>query len=162
MAKPLDLEPIRKRAEAATPGPWRWFGNAKARTIYLATTHSGRRFVMRFARWGAQSAQPMFQRYAPDGSFGLMVKAKELLKFEVPYRKDISGIDNPDAEFIAHAREDVPALIAEVEQLRALVGRMEWRDDSRGIPVCGVCRSTFDVIHGPRHAGGCPVAEALR
>jgi hypothetical protein len=39
---------------------------------------------------------------------------------EVPYREDIVGVRHPDAEFIAHAREDVPALIAEVERLRSM------------------------------------------
>lgn len=38
-----------------------------------------------------------------------------------------------DAEFIAHAREDIPALLAEVERLREEVGYLEedverWRD----------------------------------
>ena len=35
-----------------------------------------------------------------------------------------------DAEFIAHAREDVPALLAEVERLRATVARVEALPDT--------------------------------
>ncbi|HMJ02187.1 MAG TPA: hypothetical protein VK506_04545, partial [Conexibacter sp.] len=34
------------------------------------------------------------------------------------YREDLVGIDSPDAEFIAHAREDVDELLAEVDRLR--------------------------------------------
>lgn len=38
------------------------------------------------------------------------------------YRADINGIRHPDAEFIAHSRDDVTWLISEVERLRALQG----------------------------------------
>jgi hypothetical protein len=40
-------------------------------------------------------------------------------------------VDGPNAEFIAHAREDVPALIAEVERLR--VEMDEMHHESRGM-----------------------------
>jgi hypothetical protein len=39
---------------------------------------------------------------------------------DVAYLPQRDGVEQPDAEFIAHAREDVPALIAEVRRLRAL------------------------------------------
>ncbi|MBO9624136.1 MAG: hypothetical protein J7500_15620 [Sphingomonas sp.] len=97
-----------------TPGPWSWFGNARNREIYLATTHSGRRYVMGFRRWGMSGAQPMFQ----PANRGL-VPAERLLTFEVGdrevrgveqakandsvYRLDISGIDCADARLIAAA-----------------------------------------------------------
>lgn len=97
-----------------TPGPWSWFGNAGSNSIYLATTHSGRRYVMGFKRWGFSGAQPRFQ---PEGR-GL-VDASKLLTFEVGdrnvrgleqakadgsvYRLDISGIDCADARLIAAA-----------------------------------------------------------
>lgn len=35
------------------------------------------------------------------------------------YRKDIVGLDNPEATFIAHARQDVDDLLAEIDRLRA-------------------------------------------
>jgi hypothetical protein len=37
------------------------------------------------------------------------------------YRQDIVGLDNPEAEFIAHARQDVDDLLAEVDRLRAVL-----------------------------------------
>lgn len=50
-----------------------------------------------------------------------------------PLEKHICGVSQEsehDAAFIAHAREDVPALLAEVERLRAAVGHLlekeEW------------------------------------
>ncbi|MGN7387780.1 hypothetical protein [Sporosarcina sp. SAFN-015] len=75
--KPLttqDLEAIRKRAEAATVGPWKY----NDQHGYLAP---------------------------------------------VTPQREICAITNEitryyDAEFIAHAREDIPALLAEVERLR--------------------------------------------
>lgn len=44
-----------------TPGPWAWFGTGNNQNLYLATTHSGRRYVMGFERWGMRGAQPIFQ-----------------------------------------------------------------------------------------------------
>jgi hypothetical protein len=97
-----------------TPGPWSWFGNAKNNEVYLATTHSGRRYVMGFRRWGMRGVQPSFQP-AKRG----LVPAENLFTFEVGnrhvrgvaqaredetvYRLDINGIDCADARLIAAA-----------------------------------------------------------
>lgn len=105
-----------------TPGPWEWFGNARNQEIYLATVHSGRRYVMGFQRWGMRGAQPMFQ----PAEHGL-VAADKLVTFEVGdrdvrgvteakandsvYRLDINGIDCADAHLIAAA----PALYEALE-----------------------------------------------
>lgn len=105
-----------------TKGPWGWFGSAgNIPEIYLATKHSGRRYVMGFDRWGLNGAQPSFQ---PNGCG--MVKAKDLLQFEVGdqsiigldsarkdasvYRFQIRGIAAPDAHLIAAAPELYEAL----------------------------------------------------
>ena len=105
-----------------TPGPWAWFGCAGGSPeIYLATNHSGRRYVMSFRRWGLNGAQPCFQ---PEGRG--MKKASDLLQFEVGnrsivgieaakkdtsvYRFQIRGIAAPDAHLIAAAPELYEAL----------------------------------------------------
>ena len=101
-----------------TPGPWGWFGNNHG--FYLATRHSGRRFVMSIERLGTRLAQPSFQ---VDGR---MVAAGDLVKFEVGdgqargfkagksdrtvYRYDIVGIDHPDARLIAASASMYAAL----------------------------------------------------
>lgn len=113
---------VRARHAAATPGPWRWFGNTKFHSIYLATIHGGRRFVMNFCRWGFSGATPEFQ--IKRGSGGVMVEAHTLVKYEVDYRKDISGIDHPDAIFIENAWADVDYLIRENDRLRTEVNRL--------------------------------------
>lgn len=110
-----------------TPGPWAWFGTAGGcPEIYLATNHSGRRYVMGFQRWGLNGAQPSFQ---PEGRG--MVKAKDLLQFEVGdqsivgldaaqkdtsvYRFQIRGIAAPDAHLIATSPDLYEALLEMVE-----------------------------------------------
>lgn len=105
----------------STPGPWAWFGNAGSNSLYLATTHSGRRYVMGFKRWGFGGAQPQFQP-AERG----LVDASKLFTFEVGdrdvrgveqakantsvYRLDINGIDCADARLIAAAPDLLAAL----------------------------------------------------
>lgn len=96
-----------------TKGPWGWFGDPKHGGFYLATRHSGRRYVMGFDRMGLHLAQPLFQVE------GEMVEARELCRFEVAhdvvgmtaakkpgsgvYRYDIIGFNHPDAHLIAAA-----------------------------------------------------------
>lgn len=134
------LAGIRARSAAATPGPWAWFGNTDVHNVYLATQHWGRHYVMGFRRWGMQGAQPEFwNRPDPDvikGSLGPdshHTTAAESPIYEVApdalsahdrrvYRRDLVGIRNADATFIAHSREDVDYLLGEVDRLRAILG----------------------------------------
>lgn len=102
-----------------TPGPWRWCGNGSYGVygVYLATVHSGRRFIMDFVRMGMRLAQPRFQPSKGNG----MIKAQDLLMFEVGdqsvrgldgakkndsvYRLDVRGIDCADARLIEASPE---------------------------------------------------------
>lgn len=132
------IDEIRERWAKATRGPWKWFGNTKMHEIYLATEHSGRRFVMQFARWGMHSAQPLFQVRTPRG--GIMTYVRDLVRYEVrpppgenPYRYDVDGINHPDADAIAAAPEDVRVLLDEVDRLRDELRRISER----------TCRGTY-------------------
>lgn len=117
----LDLAPIRKRLEAATPGPWGWYGNLTGPYIHLESRASMRPIVMDFARWAWQSATPRFQED------GIMEPAsKWFVRPQAHNPWMVTGVDHPDAVFIAAARTDVPALIAEVERLRTEL------DDTQG------------------------------
>jgi hypothetical protein len=118
----LDVGPIAARAAAATPGPWAWRGNTDTRQLRIDARG---RTVMDFVRWGMRDGAPRFNVDM------WMHRADELgVVYEVcrvatgrddprVYRADIVDVRHPDAEFIAHARADVDALLAEVERLRA-------------------------------------------
>lgn len=88
----IDLEAIKARCEAATPGPWEWMSPP--------WTTDPRVLVRRIG----DNVEASFQVIDADPSGG-----------EYSLAIDPGG---PDAAFIAHARTDVPALVAEVEQLR--------------------------------------------
>lgn len=99
-ARALLLEPIKEREAAASKGPWTsWqFGNS--------TMEDGLLDHIAEVKGLQRPWEPTWVGWAA---------AKNHFK---------SFFRQQDAEFIAHAREDVPALIAEVEQLRAaLAGR---------------------------------------
>lgn len=112
-----------------TPGPWRWCGNGSY-GIYLATVHSGRRFIMDFVRMGMRLAQPRFQPKKGNG----MVKAQDLLMFEVGnqsvrglaeakknesvYRLDVRGIDCADARLLEASPELYDLLEEAISQLK--------------------------------------------
>jgi hypothetical protein len=103
MADSIDLAAIKARADAATEGPWE-FGTAphpdsnETKAEYVANASCG--------------DGPLWVAWAPnltDDGYAYLVTG-------------ITG-DGPTSEanatFIAHAREDVPKLVAEVKQLRA-------------------------------------------
>lgn len=127
---PEILADLRAKAQAATPGPWMWCGQ-KGWDYELATKRWGRRWIMRFQRMGMQGAQPVFQQYepgdqtGPDPFFwaGRMVPAQELAIQEVPYRRDIVAIDNPDARYIA--RMDATTTLDLLDYIEELEERLD-------------------------------------
>jgi hypothetical protein len=78
-----ELEAIRRRCDAATPGPWKSFIEGRDHT-------GGSSFIM-------------------TGSGKSRGKDIEL-----------SGATNADQDFIAHARQDIPRLLEEIESLKKL------------------------------------------
>ncbi len=93
-----ELAAIRARVEEATPGPWKWYHPAEFPTdIRLG--------------WGGRP---------PKGGY--------LFRLTCSHDPELSGgaggahapPSEADAAFIAAARTDVPALLAEVERLRTL------------------------------------------
>ena len=96
MTEPLDLDPIRTRLEAASPGPWRW------------------------EDWGAPPVDHEGSAYtlASDELVGSDL-LPGLTKAICTAARATSSWRNPaDAALIAHAPSDIAALIAEVERLR--------------------------------------------
>lgn len=104
----LDLDAIEARATAATPGPWAPYDLADA--TYGPEDGTGWWWVWQ------ESRLPYFggvlkleDEGEPGGAIG-----------EASIDDNRSGAqERSDAEFIAHAREDVPALVAELREVRA-------------------------------------------
>ena len=98
MTDPLtaaDLDTIEQRANAATEGPWEYDGGGEI------TQH--------------------FSLPEPWA----MVVSTDVACMAYCYGGSAAGVErDEDAEFIAHARDDVPALLAEVRRLRAMEQRV--------------------------------------
>ena len=118
------IEEIAARLAAATPGPWMWRGQDYSPRLQGHHPRWGTVTVMDFVRSGMQWAQPRFRN---DECY--MDKGTEIPVYEVcraatsrddprVYRRDIVGYRNPDAEFIAHAPDDIAYLLAELAAIR--------------------------------------------
>lgn len=120
------------RDQYRLPGPWHWSGWL-GQDIHLQTRGNGGMYVMGFARYGMQQAQPVFPHLLEGETFTHLVKAMERPRFQVcheaedaadprVYRTTIDGIRNPVAEYLAAVDPDmVLGLLDEIEELRARV-----------------------------------------
>ncbi len=109
----LDLDAIEARAEAATPGPW-----------IGSSVPSGRKYgvisVKDYGEWTRSGGRPL----------------AVLLGIPTHGR-------HPDTQFIAHARTDVPALVAELRAAREVVKAAQQRR-AKGAPDHPIWRD-FDA-----------------
>lgn len=108
-----ELDAIRKRAEAATAGPWH--GNTALRMIF-AKRQSG----------------------DPEGADGDRPIAS--IPLALDNTRGILGNRDADAAFIAHSREDIPALLDELQRLR------DGLRDLRAFLVNGEIVSVFNLL----------------
>jgi hypothetical protein len=101
-----DLDAIDQRARAATGGPWyvRTLNDDFAAGLVAVSTSPD---TGRAERW-------------PDFAAAEMVAAT-LVQFPNRYIDCVDERWHENAAFIAHAREDVPRLLAEIRRLRAQV-----------------------------------------
>lgn len=117
------LDEIRKRAEAATSGPWTadldMFDMNEG--IVACVTDEGVNLLATIATGKLiQVAEPW---------------TEELTRLrDEQWRSARDGQELRDAAFIAHAREDVPYLLGEVERLQALLQRAG---------ICEHCAAAF-------------------
>jgi len=132
---------IRVRVEAATFGPWSWFGTPKE--PILATTTGGKVFVIKPHRSGLNGAT-FWWRGGAKG-YPRMIKTEECAIKEREYRNDLERIDHPDAEFIAHSRTDIPFLLEQVDALEAEL--KAFRDEQLERCENGNCDSTDSIYH---------------
>lgn len=139
------LQAIRDRAQAATPGPWEWHGNVDSHNLRLATWNRrkghGEYTVMDFVRHGMQGAQPRFinERSCMDKASDDPMPVYQVCptctdrKDQRVYRGDIVGLRHPDAEFIAAAPQDVQDLLAHIRHQEAQIEAL--RAHVRGLAV---------------------------
>jgi hypothetical protein len=102
----LDLDAIEKRAERATPGPWKLLNG-----------------------WEVASGLMRFSRIA-DAEFDDVVSTD--------WDSEDLEATRQDAEFIAHAREDVPDLISRIRHLEAAQAGVVEALDDRGYALVKV------------------------
>lgn len=117
----VDLSEIEARAKAATPGPWlRGSYSGQCNLDHGGPArHNGKDCDYRstFREGGCE----IVRAGLPDGA-PMDRDDKWLIAGQIDY--ETGGIKREcDADFIAHARTDIPALIAEVKSLRE---RPEW------------------------------------
>lgn len=125
--KPVDLAAIQRRAEAATPGPWEtWMA------IVPPHEHGVRTM-------------------APEPDVGPLGRVLAYWRGWDPAPQD-----RADVEFVAHARQDVPALLGLVQEMARALAVVEWPEDE----CWEICRSC-DGERNNGHAVGCKLDALL-
>lgn len=119
-----ELQAIRAREQVATVGPWAWESVAEKSNDWVVGT-----------AWDAQG-KPISGRIV-DGEW---IEDTVIRKMPIG-ENESDGARIADAEFIAHARKDIPALLAEVDRLKAELNRLTTCDCDRPLsaPRCNVC-----------------------
>lgn len=117
----LDLDAIQARADAATPGPW-----VDTKGYHLTCLLEDENDC---ERTSAIRERIVFHNGVVHHEHDERQPSPELLTINGDliagaYDWEEWGIlKHADTEFIVHAREDIPALVAEVRRLRAIVER---------------------------------------
>lgn len=149
MSEPLSAErlaEIRARADAATQGPWYF--------AYTSIWGEGR--VAREEAWldsldAAHTLDRNPCEHCDGGPCTYRAKALDMdpivARVQPSYGDTATGQRVLDAEFIAHARADVPDLLAEVDRLRA------WQALSRlqALAAAPSPSRWFSAAHDDRH-----------
>jgi len=122
---PAELDAIEAREKAATEGPWR------------AVAQDGGEVFHGFER-GVVTGWDHPQLRGPLDITGLGIDLRS--------GRAVRRMDATDAEFIAHARSDVPALVAEVRRLRGLLEaeRARLAEIDRKWPATGFVKEVID------------------
>ena len=159
------LAEIEARANAATPGPWRWRANTTGKAVWLEGFRTN--IVLDFIRWGTNGTQPRVN------ISGIMREMIPLMKTPAPHNDwDKWDVEHSDPTFIAHARTDVPTLVRDLQTtraaLRGLIGwnpKMGFSWENADNPCCSYCDAPLDTPVTPHskaeHMATCPVAMGL-
>ncbi len=109
MAGDLDLAAIADRVAKATPGPWRWTGKYDPSTECYDDGDLSNPEI-------AKSWHKTDWRNESTWHGGAVLRG-----FGAHSDYDYLAVSPADAEFIAHAREDMPALLARVQSLETAI-----------------------------------------
>ncbi len=110
---------ITDRWQKATQGPWFW-GSYSDSPPRLMGRQAPQYYVMGFTRMGMQGAAPLFRSH---DDIDIMKRFDEYPLFgTVEYDSRFNGIDNPDAQAIAHSPEDIRILLKRVKDLEQVAG----------------------------------------
>ncbi len=102
----IDLEAIQKRADAATEGPW------SAREVGLP----GSEYIV------VESASPFKAFTTPEAILGMHWPAHSAEELSAAEK-----LTEDTAQFIAHAREDIPVLLSALRESREKLAEAEKR-----------------------------------
>jgi len=136
-----DLGAIEAREAAATPGPWD-YDQAHGECENTETCPNG---IERDKRGSADECEDCGHWYLEDSA---SLSGPTYLGDH-----EDEGFCTKDAEFIAHARADVPALIAEVKRMNAEVERLTRERDAAVADLRRVSKAHEDC-HACAHIGG--------
>jgi hypothetical protein len=109
-----EIVAIKERAEAATKGPWAWrlaYGGYGIPELFF---RKGMLLVMDAVRHGMGGATIRFATRTADDHGGLMYKAHTFFDPPTARGPEFQEPSNPDMVFMAHARKDIPDLLAEL------------------------------------------------
>lgn len=103
------LADVEAREEAATKGPWIWRVNLATKDMVLKTRKHLGQTVLRPRRWGMQSAMVQF---CVDGLMVGIARLSEKIPGQEHNASWNRTVEHPDANYIAHARTDLPLFVA--------------------------------------------------
>ena len=114
-----ELQAIRERAEKATEGPWESVMDVTRKNGPLRADVQQQNPVREIFKTGQKAGQ-LRREWHRNVAIGILFPACLL----------------HDAEFIAHARTDIPRLLAEIDRLKALVKEYpdHWTGFDKPIP----------------------------
>ncbi len=141
MAGDLDLAAIADRVAKATPGPWQWTGKYDPSTeCYDDGDLSNPEIAKAWHKKG--------WREETTWHGGAVVRG-----FGEHSDHDYLSVSPADAEFITHAREDVPALLARIAEVRTHLDWMmahvvESRPDDTWLKI--MLRQALGALDGDR------------
>lgn len=145
-SEPLDLGPIRAREAAATAGPWEHSVFYLTAIVYESLLHPSRNpfgllngtcvycsFDL-VRTWRDGMGRTFHVHRDSRGGDWHDITSANGESITGNYDEESGGVcsTEADADFIAHARADVPALLAEVERLQALLAEAQaWLSGAR-------------------------------